>query len=78
MVEEKNKRRSTNEVEKVIENRKETYNGIYSDICTVLDKFNTEEIAKFYLEKFGDGGLRYWLEQQIIASEINKLKARRA
>ena len=33
-----------------------------------------EEIVKYYLEKFGDGGLRYWLEQQIIASEINKLK----
>ena len=63
-----------NEVEKAIRNRKETYNGIYSDIGTALDKFSTEELAKFYLEKFGDGGLRYWLEQQIIASEISKLK----
>ena len=33
-----------------------------------------EELAKYYLEKFGDGGLRYFLEQQIIANEINKIK----
>lgn len=74
-VEKKQEEESRNEVEKAIRNRKETYNGIYSDIGMVLDKFSTEELAKFYLEKFGDGGLRYWLEQQIIASEINKLKA---
>lgn len=74
VVEEKQAEEPQNEVEKAIRNRKETYHGIYSDIGTVLDKFSTEELAKFYLEKFGDGGLRYWLEQQIIASEINKLK----
>ena len=64
-----------NEVEKAIKDRKTTHNSIYSDIGLVLDKFSTEELAKFYLEKFGDSGLRYWLEQQIIASEISKLKA---
>ena len=74
VVEEKQEEEPQNEVEKAIRNRKETYNGIYSDIGTALDKFSTEELAKFYLEKFGDGGLRYWLEQQIIASEISKLK----
>ena len=74
VVEEKQEEEPKNEVEKAIRNRKETYNGIYSDIGVVLDKFSTEELAKFYLEKFGDGGLRYWLEQQIIASEIIKLK----
>lgn len=72
--EEKQEEEPQNEVEKAIRNRKETYNGIYSDIGTALDKFSTEELAKFYLEKFGDGGLRYWLEQQIVASEISKLK----
>lgn len=65
----------TNEIEKAIQGREETYYGIYSDVGTVLDKFSTEELAKFYIEKFGDGGLRYFLEQQIITSEINKLKA---
>ena len=74
VVEEKQEEEPTNEVEKAIRNRKETYNGIYSDVGVVLDKFSTEELVKFYLEKFGDGGLRYWLEQQIIASEISKLK----
>lgn len=65
----------SSEVEKAIMNRKETYNGIYSDIGTALDRFSTEELAKFYIEKFGDGGLRYFLENQIIANEINNLKA---
>ena len=74
VVEEKQEEEPQNEVEKAIRNRKETYNGIYSDIGTALDKFSTEELAQFYLEKFGDGGLRYWLEQQIVASEISKLK----
>ena len=74
VVEKKKEEEPQNEVEKAIRNRKETYNGIYSDIGTALDKFSTEELVRFYLEKFGDGGLRYWLEQQIVASEISKLK----
>ena len=74
VVEGKQEEELKNGVEKAIINRKETHNGIYSDVGVVLDKFSTEELAKFYLEKFGDGGLRYWLEQQIIASEISKLK----
>ena len=74
VVEEKTQEELKNEVEKAIKNRKTTCNGIYSDIGTALDKFSTEELVKFYLEKIGDGGLRYWIEQQIVASEINKLK----
>ena len=75
VIEEKKQEEPQNEVEKAIRSRKETYRGIYSDIGTVLDKFSTEELAKYYLDRFGDGGLRYFLEQQIIAAEINKLKA---
>ena len=75
VVEEKQEEEPINEVEKAIQNRKSTHNSIYSDIGIVLDKFSTEELAKYYLEKLGDGGLRYFLEQQIIANEINKLKA---
>lgn len=75
VVEEKKQEEPKNEVEKAIRNREETYHGIYSDIGTVLDRFNTEELAKYYLDRFGDGGLRYFLEQQIIAAEINKSKA---
>lgn len=75
VIEEKKPEEHKNEVERAIRNRKETYRGIYSDIGTVLDRFSTEELAKYYLDRFGDGGLRYFLEQQIISAEINKLKA---
>ena len=75
VVEEKKQEEPKNEVEKAIRNREETYHGIYSDIGTALDRFSTEELAKYYLDRFGDGGLRYFLEQQIIAAEINSTKA---
>lgn len=63
-----------NEVEKAIQNRKQTYNGIYSDIGIELDKFSTGELLKYYIEKYGDSSVRYFLEQQIIVGEINKEK----
>lgn len=75
VVDEKEPEEPKNEVEKAIKNRKETCHGIYSDVGTVLDRFSTEELTKYYLERFGDGGLRYFLEQQIIAAEINSAKA---
>ena len=74
VIEEKKQEEPQNEVEKAIRNRKKTYRSIYSDVGVVLDKFSTEELAKYYLEKFGDGGLRYFLEQQIIALEISREK----
>lgn len=61
-------------IDEAITNRQNTYHGIYSDIGVALDKFTTEELAMYYLEKFGDGGLRYFLEQQIIINEINNKK----
>ena len=65
-----------NEVEKAIRNRKETYNGIYSDIGMALDKFSTEELVDYFINILGcESSLRYYLEQQIIANEINKSKA---
>lgn len=74
VIEEKKQEEPQNEVEKAIRNRKKTYHSIYSDVGVALEKFSTEELAKYYLEKFGDGGLRYFLEQQIIASEISREK----
>lgn len=74
VVEKKQQEEPKNEVEKAIQNRNQTYNGIYSDIGLVLDKFNTEELMKFYVEKYGESSIRYYLEQQIIAGEINKEK----
>lgn len=76
VVEEKTKEEPKNEVEKAIKNRKTTYNGIYSDIGVVLDRFSTEELTYYYMNVLGcESSLRYYLEQQIIASEINKVKA---
>lgn len=49
---------------------------MYSDIGTVLDKFTTSELAEYYINRFGDGGLRYYIEQQIIAAEISKNKTK--
>ena len=65
-----------NEVEKAIQSRPTTHNSIYSDIGLVLDKFSTTELADYYINVLGcESSLRYYLEQQITASEINRLKA---
>lgn len=74
VVEKKQAEEPKNEIEKAIKNRKETHNGIYSDIGAALDRFSTEELLKFYIDKYGDSSVRYFLEQQIIAGEINKTK----
>lgn len=74
VVETKEPEKPKNEIDRAISERKITYFGIYSDIGTALEKFKTEELAEYYLERFGDGGLRYFLEQQIIAAEIAKEK----
>lgn len=76
VVEKKQEKEPENEIEKAIRGRKQTYHGIYSDIGIALDKFDTLEIAKYYIEIMGnESDLRYYLEQQIIANEINKLNA---
>ncbi len=64
----------TNPIDKAIKTRENTYRGIYSDVGCVLDGFTTAELAEYYIQRFGDGGLRYFLEQQIIAAEISKAK----
>ena len=76
VVEEKSEPEPQNEVEKAIKNRTTTYNSIYSDIGITLDKFSTQELADYYISVLGcEYSLRYYLEQQIIAAEINKIKA---
>lgn len=45
----------------------------------ILDNFTTEELADYYINVLGcESPLRYYLEQQIIASEINKEKEKLA
>lgn len=65
----------TNPIDEAIKKRGNTYRGIYSDVGCVLDGFTTAELAEYYIKRFGDGGLRYFLEQQIIAAEISRDKA---
>lgn len=65
----------TNPIDEAIKTRENTYRGIYSDVGCVLDGFTTAELAEYYIKRFGDGGLRYFLEQQIIAAEISRDKA---
>lgn len=65
----------TTPIDKAIQTRQTTYRGIYSDVGCVLDRFTTSELAEYYIQRFGDGGLRYFLEQQIIAAEISRDKA---
>lgn len=75
VVEEKQEEEPKNKIENAIKNRKTTYNGIYSDVGTVLDNFTTEQLVDYYINVLGcESPLRYYLEQQIIASEIEKTK----
>lgn len=75
VVEKQQETEPKNEVEKAIKNRKTTYNGIYSDVGTVLDNFTIEQLVDYYINVLKcESPLRYYIEQQIIASEIEKLK----
>ena len=76
VIEERQPEEQKSEVEKAINNRTTTYHGIYSDIGHALDKFSTAELADYYINVLGcESSLRYYLEQQITSSEINKSKA---
>ena len=76
VIEEKKQEEPQNEIEKAIRNREETYHGIYSDIGCVLDNFTTEQLTDYFINVLGcESSLRYYLEQQIIAAEINNDKA---
>lgn len=59
-------------IDKALSSRYETHNGIYSDVGIALEAFSTSELAEYYMQRFGDSALRYFLEQGIIAAEISK------
>lgn len=63
-----------NPIDKSLASRQKTYKGIYSDVGATLDAFSTSELAEYYIQRFGDSALRYFLEQGIIAAEISKEK----
>lgn len=64
-------------IDKAINGREKSLYGIYSDVGTALEDFSTSELAEYFIKRFGDGVLRYFLEQQIISAEINADKERR-
>lgn len=55
-----------------IANRENTHYGLYHDVGTVLDNYSTFELYVFFTKVFGEGAIRYYFENQIIANEINK------
>lgn len=63
-----------NPIDKALASRQRTYSGIYSDVGTALDAFSTSDLAEYYIQRFGDSALRYFLEHGIIAAEISKEK----
>ena len=64
-------------IDKALASRNETHNGIYSDVGIALEAFSTSELAEYYIQRFGDSALRYFLEQGIISAEINAEKEQR-
>ena len=64
-----------NELKAAIENRTETHYGIYHDVGQVLNDFTTLELVEYFTDVLNsEGTLRYFLEQQITAAEIAKLR----
>ncbi len=65
---------TVNKIDSAIKNRETTHYGIYSDIGTALEPFSTKELVDYYIEVLKcEDVLRDYLEQQIIANEINKI-----
>lgn len=62
-----------NKIKKAIQERENTWYGIYHDIGVQLDKFTTDELISYYIEK-NENSLRNYIVEQIIVSEINKLR----
>lgn len=63
-------------LEEAIKSRKHTHYGIYNDVGEALDRYSTLELVEYYIKNLkSETALRYYLEQQIIAGEINKSRA---
>lgn len=69
-IQEKEEQETINTIDKAIKERDRTHYGIYSDIGNVLDNFSTSELVNYFMKRFGDGLIRNFIEEQIIAAEI--------
>lgn len=55
--------------------RQRKYGGtIYGAVGKALDNTQTADIAKWFAEQISESALRYYLEEQIVAAVINKIK----
>lgn len=62
----------TKKIDEAISGRQRTRFGIYSDMGGVLDKFDTEQLIKYFTEKYGDGLIKDYIKDKIIKAEIAK------
>ena len=64
-----------NKIKALIESRERTHNSIYSDIGNALESVPTADLARYFVEIVMGGNdnlLRSFVEEKIIAAEINK------
>lgn len=47
---------------------------IYAEIGSALESFDTLTLVQYYIEHLGEGVLRNFIEQEIIANEISKVR----
>lgn len=47
---------------------------IYAEIGSALESFDTQTLAQYYIEHLGEGVLRNFIKQEIIANEISKVR----
>lgn len=62
-------------IKALIESRERTHNSIYSDIGNALENIPTADLTRYFVEVVMGGNdslLRNFVEEKIIAAEINK------
>ena len=62
-------------IKTLIESRERTHNSIYSDIGNALESVPTADLTRYFVEIVMGGNdnlLRSFVEEKIIAAEINK------
>lgn len=62
-----------NSIDAAIKNRDKGPH-IYAGIGAAIEEFSTLELAQYYIENLGEGVLRDFIEQEIIANEISKVR----
>lgn len=72
-VKEVEEQKPKNPIDAAIKNRDKGPH-IYAEIGSALESFDTQTLAKYYIEHLGEGVLRNFIEQGIIENEISKAR----